>query len=139
MATELFSRRRVIHRGFGERSLRARLASVNNSGIAISPKLQRWVPGPLISVRPGGTAERGEPFQASLRDAGDVLAFPNAEALGVSKSTFYRLVKAGWFTPAPQLKRNRLFLREQLVHFVEQAKAIVPQASKGAAGLERQP
>jgi hypothetical protein len=39
MATELFSRRRVIHRGFGERSLRARLASVNNSGIAISPQV----------------------------------------------------------------------------------------------------
>jgi hypothetical protein len=38
-----FSRRRVIHRSCGERILRALLASMNNSGIAISPTFQGWV------------------------------------------------------------------------------------------------
>src|SRR2546427_4440822 len=38
-----FLRRRVIHRSCGEQLLRALLASMNNSGIAISPAIYRWV------------------------------------------------------------------------------------------------
>src|SRR6266566_1536086 len=38
-----FLRRRVIHRSCGEQLLRVLLASMNNSGIAISPPIHRWV------------------------------------------------------------------------------------------------
>src|SRR5437588_13093171 len=37
-----FLRRRVIHRSCGEKSASAHLASMNNSGIAISPRRQPW-------------------------------------------------------------------------------------------------
>src|SRR5207302_8138733 len=38
-----FLRRRVMHRSCGEKSASAHLASMNNSGIAISPRRQPWV------------------------------------------------------------------------------------------------
>jgi hypothetical protein len=53
---KIFFRRRVIHRSCGEQLLRALLASMNNSGIAISPAFQRWV-GRQKITSPEGTAE----------------------------------------------------------------------------------
>ena len=52
-----FSRRRVIHRSCGEQILRALLASMNNSGIAISPAIYRWVKESEAISSPEGTEE----------------------------------------------------------------------------------
>ena len=57
-----FLRRRVIHRSCGEQSLRALLASVNNSGIAISRGLSQRYPrtaGPQNAPHPGRVPHSG--------------------------------------------------------------------------------
>src|SRR5437870_13303695 len=54
-----FVRRRVIHRSCGEQLLRALLDSMNNSGIAISPAIHRWV---IASERNESRQGRKEPF-----------------------------------------------------------------------------
>ena len=55
-----FLRRRVIHRSCGEQLLRALLASMNNSGIAISRGLQSTEGGTVVTRR-GATVERHGP------------------------------------------------------------------------------
>ena len=50
---KIFLRRRVIHRSSGEPTLRAPLASVNNSGIAISQPQRGWSNAPIASVLKG--------------------------------------------------------------------------------------
>jgi hypothetical protein len=42
--------------------------------------------------------------------------------LGVSKSTLYRLIKKGVFTPTKHIKRNRLFPYWQLESFLMDCK-----------------
>jgi len=65
-AKKIFARRRVIHRSCGEQTLRALLASVNNSGRTISLRVASgWLPVgyQIASGWPQGSFR--EPYRAS--------------------------------------------------------------------------
>ena len=42
-------------------------------------------------------------------------------ALSISRSTFYRLCKAGHFISCPQIKRNKIYNAQQVLKFANQA------------------